>query len=175
MTRRTFLLLTALLLSACGFHLRGQASMPFKTLYLNAENPGSELVAELRRKLEVNRVQLVNAADQAEVTLNIVSEISDKQILSLGGDGRVNEFRLIYRVSLRAYDRQQQDWVPAEVAELRRDYRYDDTQALAKQAEETMLIQSLRSDMAQQIMRRLSRAKPQPPATPLHTPTPQPK
>ena len=34
--------------------------------------------------------------------LNIVFEMPDKQILSLGGDGRVNEFRLFYRVSLRA-------------------------------------------------------------------------
>ena len=163
MAIRTFALLTILLLllTACGFHLRGQAGMPFATLYLNAANPGTPLISELRRNLEANNVTLVNTAEQADVVLNIVSEDSDKQILSLGGSGRVNEFKLRYRVSLRAYDLRQHDWIPAENIVLSRDYSYDDTRVLAKEAEETLLIQSLRSDMVQQISRRLSRAKPQ--------------
>ena len=156
------LLLIALLLSACGYHLRGQASMPFKTLYLGVENPNTAFISDLRRSLEANHVQLVNSAEQADVVLNIVFEFSDKQILSLGGGGRVNEFRLTYRVSLRAYDLKQQDWIPAEEMELRRDYSYDDTKTLAKEAEEALLFQNMRSDMVQQIVRRLSRAKPQP-------------
>ena len=158
---RTLLLLTTLLLSACGFHLRGQVALPFESLYLDAANPTTPLIGELRRNLESNGVKLVDTADQAAVVLNIVFEIPDKQVLSLGGDGRVNEFRLLYRVSLRAYD-QQQDWIPAEEIALSRDYSYDDTKVLAKEAEEAMLYQSMRSDMVQQIMRRLSRAKPQP-------------
>ncbi|MFZ2540564.1 MAG: LPS assembly lipoprotein LptE [Gallionella sp.] len=156
------LLLTTLVLSACGFHLRGQMGMPFKKLYLDSANPNTHLIGELQRNLKSNRVELVGTAEQAEVVLNIVFEIPDKQILSLGGNGRVSEFRLFYRVSLRAYDRQQKDWIPAEEITLIRDYSYDDTRALAKEAEESLLYQSMRSDMVQQIIRRLSRAKPQP-------------
>jgi LPS-assembly lipoprotein len=44
---------------------------------------------------------------------------------------------------------------------LRRDYSYDDTEILAKESEETLLYQSMRSEMVQQIVRQLSRAKPQ--------------
>ena len=160
--RMIALLLTTLVLVACGFHLRGQAGMPFATLYLNAANPGTPFIADLRRNLETNKVKLVNTAEQADVVLNIVSEIPEKQILSLGGSGRVNEFQLLYRISLRAYDLKQQDWIPAEEIVLRRDYSYDDTKILAKDAEEVLLYQSMRSDMVQQIVRRLSRAKPQP-------------
>jgi len=162
MAMRTLLLLTVLLLSACGFHLRGQAGMPFDTLYLDAANPGTPFIADLRRNLEANKVRLVSSANEADVVLNIVLEIPEKQILTLGGSGRVNEFQLRYRVSLRAYDLKQQDWIPAEEMLLRRDYIYDDTQVLAKEAEEALLYQSMRSDMVQQIVRRLSRAKPQP-------------
>ena len=154
--------LAVIVLTACGFHLRGQVAMPFKTLYLNAVNAGTPFVSELRRSLEANHVQMVDASSKADLTLNIESEDSDKQILSLGGGGRVNEFRLTYRVSLRAYDLKQQEWIPAEEMEQRRDYSYDDTKILAKESEEALLLQSLRLDMAQQIMRRLSRAKPQP-------------
>ena len=159
--RMIALLLTALSLTACGFHLRGQAGMPFQTLYLDA-NAGAPFLNDLRRNLEANKVKLVSTAEQADVVLNIVSEIPEKQILTLGGSGRVNEFQLRYRVSLRAYDLKGQDWIPAEEVMLRRDYVYDDTKVLAKEAEETLLYQSMRSDMVQQIVRRLSRAKPQP-------------
>ena len=156
------LLLTTLLFSACGFHLRGQAGMPFGTLYLDAANPNTAFISDLRRNLEANNVKLVKTAEQADVVLNIVSEIPEKQILTLGGSGRVNEFQLRYRISLRAYDLKQQDWIPAEEMVLRRDYTYDDTKVLAKEAEEALLYQNMRSDMVQQIIRRLSRAKPQP-------------
>ena len=155
------LLLITLLLGACGFHLRGQVRMPFDTLYVDAVNPNTALISELRNGLAANRVRLVESADQATVVLNIVSEFPDKQILSLGSDGRVNEFRLQYRVSLRAYGKEL-DYIPAEDFSIRRDFSYDDTKVLAKEAEEAMLFQSMRSDMVQQILRRLSRAKPQP-------------
>jgi LPS-assembly lipoprotein len=158
-SQKIFILLTtALLLNACGFHLRGQVYMPFETIYLQTANPNTPFIRELRRNLEARQVKLVNIEDQAELVLDIVSEISEKQVLSLGGDGRVNEFRLFYRVSLRAYD-PQKDWLPAEEIALRSDYSYDDTKVLAKEAEETLLYQSMRSDMVQQIIRRLSRAK----------------
>ncbi len=159
---RLFILSWSLLLAGCGFHLRGQAGMPFASLYLEAANPGTAFIKDLKRNLEFNKVELVSKPEQAEVILNIVSELPEKQILTLGGTGRVSEFLLRYRVSLRAYNLKQQDWIPAEEIVLYRDYTYDDTQILAKEAEENLLYQSMRSDMVQQIVRRLSRAKPQP-------------
>lgn len=150
----------ALLLTACGFHLRGDAKMPFASLYIEAANTTSPLVTELRRNLEANHVQLVDKAEDADVVLNIASDLPEKQILTLGGSGRVSEFQLRYRVSLRAYDSEQREWLPADELLLSRDFTYDDAQILAKESEEAMLYQSMRSDMAQQIMRRLSHARP---------------
>lgn len=161
-SRMIALLSVALLLGACGFHLRGQAGMPFATLYLDAANPGTPLVAELRRNLEANNVTLVHSAEKADVVLSISLEMPEKQILSLGGSGRVNEYQLRYRVSLRAYDNKGQEWIPAEDISLRRDYSYNDAAILAKEQEEVLLYKSMRDDMVQQILRRLSRAKPQP-------------
>jgi LPS-assembly lipoprotein len=151
----------AMLLTACGFHLRGDVMMPFKTLYIEAANPLSPLIIELRRNLESSHVHLVEKAEQAEVVLNVSSEIPEKKILTLGGSGRVSEYLLGYRVSLRAYDQTQREWLPAVELQLSRDFTYDDTQILAKESEEATLYQSMRSDMVQQIMRRLSHAKPQ--------------
>jgi LPS-assembly lipoprotein len=158
---RLLVLLMSLLLTACGFHLRGQAGMPFDTLYLEAPNSGTPFIADLRRNLEASKIKFVNSAEQADVVLNIVSEIPEKQILTLRGSGGVNEFQLRYRVSLRAYDVKGREWMPAEEMILRRDYVYDDTKVLAKEAEEAQLYKSMTSDMVQQVVRRLSRAKPQ--------------
>ncbi len=134
--------------------------MSFQTIYLTAPNPASPFINELRRDLLANKVNLATSPEQADVVLDIVSENTEKQVLTLGADGRVNEYRLLYRVSLRAYNQQQQDWIPAEEMLQRRDYSYDDTQILAKEAEENLLNQSMSSDMVQQILRRLSHAKP---------------
>jgi len=154
------MLLTGVLLSACAFHLRDQISMPFKTLYLDTGNPATPLVADLKRSLEAMQVRLVNTAAQSEVILKIVYESTDKQILTLGSNGRVSEFRLNYRISFRAYDLKQRDWIPAEEMALYRDLSYDDTLVLAKEAEESLLYKSMRSDIVQQIIRQLSRSKP---------------
>lgn len=157
---RLLVVFAVVLLTACGFHPRGQAGMPFATLYIDAAAPNTPFIAELRRNMELNNVKLVHTADQADLVLNIVFELPERQILSLAGSGRVNEYQLIYRVSLRAYDKQRQDWIPAEEMVQRRDYTYSDAAILAKEQEEILLYKSMRNDMVQQIVRRLSRAKP---------------
>ncbi|ADL56867.1 LPS-assembly lipoprotein LptE [Gallionella capsiferriformans] len=154
------MLALAVLLAACGFHLRGEATMPFASLYIEAANPASPLIEELRQNLLANHIELTKSAGKADVVLNITSDIPEKQILTMGSNGRVSEFQLRYRVSIRAYDQEQREWLPTDELMLSRDYKYDDAQILAKEAEETLLYQSMRSDMVQQIVRRLSHAKP---------------
>ncbi|MDO8311419.1 MAG: LPS assembly lipoprotein LptE [Sideroxyarcus sp.] len=161
---RLLLLAVTLSLAACGFHLRGSnlkgIEFAFKSLYLKA--PGeTPFVADLRRALYVNKVALTSTSDQSELILEVVSEQTSKQILSLSGSGRVQEYQLIYRVSLRVYDSKQVDWLPAEEIVLTRILAYDDAQVLAKEQEEAMLYRDMRSDAVAQAVRRLSRAKPQ--------------
>ncbi|MBI5891770.1 MAG: hypothetical protein HZB47_14070 [Nitrosomonadales bacterium] len=161
---RTLLLLSVLALAACGFHLRGSnlkdVTFAFKSLYLKA--PGeTPFVADLRRALSSNNVALTVTAEQADLVLEVVSEQTLKQILSLSGAGRVQEYQLFYRVSLRAYDNKQNDWLPAEEISLSRILPYDDAQVLAKEQEEALLYKDMRADAVAQAVRRLNRAKPQ--------------
>lgn len=158
----------SLLLGACGFHLRGQSaySLPFQTLHIRSANDYAPFIAELKRAITDNGARVTDSSEQAQLTLHIVSETTDKQILSLSGGGRVREYRLQYRVSLRVYDQKQQDWLAPEEITLRRDFSYDDAQVLAKEQEEAMLFQNMRGDAVQQILRRLNRAKPPQQAAP---------
>ena len=160
-TQTTLLLALTLLLGACGFHLRGQGAfaLPFQTLYIKSANDYAPFITELKHAIKTNGVQITDTPDQAQLTLHIVSEAVDRQILSLSGGGRVREYLLQYHVSLRAYDQKQQDWVAAEEITLRRDFSYNDTQILAKEQEEALLYQNMRSDAVQQVLRRLNHAK----------------
>ena len=131
----------------------------FHSIYVRApaETP---FVSEVKRGLEINGLEVKAAADQADLVLDIAFDRSDKQILALGATGHVQEYLLQYVVSLRAYDKQQQEWLPAAEIHLQRDFPYDDSQALAKEQEEALLYRDMRQDAVQQVLRRLSLAKP---------------
>ncbi|MFH2135852.1 MAG: LPS assembly lipoprotein LptE [Pseudomonadota bacterium] len=163
--RNILLSLSLLTLAACGFHLRGSdlqdVRFGFKSVYLKTQGE-TPFVVELRRTLGKNKMEPVATPDQAELILEIVSENTTKQILSLSGSGRVREYQLGYRVSMRAYDLQQVEWLPPDDVRLNRTLAYDDALILAKQQEEAQLYKDMRADAVAQTVRRLMRAKPQP-------------
>ncbi|MDD2928426.1 MAG: LPS assembly lipoprotein LptE [Sideroxydans sp.] len=162
--RNLLLSISLLTLAACGFHLRGSdlqdVRFGFKSLYLKTQGE-SPFVAELRRTLIKNKMEPVATTAQAELVLEIVSEKTTKQILSLSGSGRVREYQLGYRVSLRAYDQQRVEWLPQDDVQLTRVLTYDDAVILAKEQEEAQLYKDMRADAVAQTVRRLMRANPQ--------------
>ncbi len=159
---RIVLILLALSLSSCGFHLRGRhaqiKAFSFASLYIKSAAP-SPFVVDLESGLEVYKIKLVTTAAEADLTLDITSETSDKQISVLSGAGQVREFQLRYRVSLRAYDKQLNDWIPADEISLQRTLTFTGAEVLAKEQEEALLFKDMRADAVQQVIRRLSRAK----------------
>lgn len=155
--RKLFIALFALLLSACGFQLRGTVDMPFDSVYIKSGR-GTPIAQALARGISTgSHAKVVDKEENAQVVLNILSSSQEKRILSLGGGGKVREYQLIYRLSFNA-TRNGDEVIPAQQIELRRDMTYDDTQALAKQYEESMLYQNMQNDAIQQVLRRLQGA-----------------
>ena len=153
-------LLLALLLTtltACGFQLRGMADLPFKSIYV--QNSASAIGKSLTRSLRTSGVEVLPTADGAEMLLELSGETTSKNILSLSGGGKVREYELIYRVTIRMRQASATLWSAPQTIESRRDYSYDDTQLLAKESEEARLISDMRNDAAREIMRRLNAQK----------------
>jgi LPS-assembly lipoprotein len=152
-----------LVLTSCGFHVRGHSSAPvqlaFQSVYLRTINE-TPFVEDLRKALTLNKVKIAGSADEATVTLDIISEATDKQILSLSAAGKVLEYELRYRVALSAYDNQLVYWLPAAEVSMSRTMAYDDSQVLAKEQEQALIYKEMRSDAVAQVIRRLSRAQP---------------
>jgi LPS-assembly lipoprotein len=152
-------LLIAAAVTACGFHLRGEANYPFATIYLNSPAT-SPITTDLRRALEgTGSAKLVAAADKAEVVLDINSVEDEKHILSLSSAGKVFEYLLTKRILFRVHDSDGNDWLATSEVLIRRTYTYSDTEALAKQYEEERLWRDMQSDAVQQVVRRLQAAK----------------
>lgn len=147
-------------LASCGFHLRGQAAIPYKTLFIET-NGYSSYALDLERAIRSgSETKVVHSRDEAEAILKIVGEVQEKRILSLSSAGRVREFELIYKVIYRLADRAGNDLAPPGEIQLRRDMTYDDTEVLAKESEELLLYRDMKTDAVQQMLRRLSVAKP---------------
>jgi len=148
----------ALTLAACGFQMRGMADLAFHKLYI--KNNTLSISKSLKKTLEVNGVTIVNNPEKAELMLELMSESTEKKILSLSGGGLVREFEIFYRVNFRLRDPSSELWGPMQMIEGRRDYSYDDTQLLAKQSEEGRLYDDMRVDAVRELLRRLIVQKP---------------
>ena len=120
-------------------------------------NPEPQPVDELF--FDAQNARLVDSPANADATLIIMSEIREKQILSLGGQGRVREYQLRYRVGYQVTDGKATTLIaPTEIV-LKRDISFNDSEVLAKEAEEANLYRDMQTDAVNQLVRRLQAAK----------------
>ena len=158
MLSRTALVVLLVTLAGCGFRLRGTADVPFQTLYV--PNSDSGIALDLKRNVQAGtQAKVVDDAKQAEAVLVFSEELREKNILSLSSQGRVREFQLRYRVGFRVHDGKGGEFIPQTSIALTRDITFNDSDVLAKEAEEQLLFRDMQSDMVQQIMRRLASSR----------------
>jgi LPS-assembly lipoprotein len=149
----------ALGLPACGFHLRGDVSYPFSSLYVTGP-PSSPIVQELKRTLESGgSTKLADSAKDSQAILEVTNVVDDKGVLSLSGGGRVSEYVLTKRVSFNLHDIEGRDWMPAGEITVRRSYTFSESEVLARQSQEQQMLRDMQTDVVQQIIRRLQAAK----------------
>ena len=146
------------LLAGCGFHLRGDVTYAFSTLFINAP-ANVPFAAELKRALAGGGTTLVDTAAAAQVILDVSSVTDDKQVLSLSGGGRAREYLLTKRVTFALHDAGGKDWLPAAEIVVRRSYTFNESEVLAREAEEAKLLKEMQTDAVQQVVRRLQAAK----------------
>jgi len=144
-------------LAACGFQLRGQATLPFDTLYVPGASP---LAVQLKRNITAGtQSKIVPVEKEAAAILGITNEARDKVILSFNTSGLVREYQLRYRVGFRLYDAKGRNYIAPSEIQLTRDVTFNESQVLAKESEDALLYADMQSDMVHQIIRRLVAAR----------------
>ena len=150
--------LLCLELAACGFHLRGEATYAFSSIFVNSPM-SPPFGVELKRALaNAGTAKLLESPVEAEVVLDVPSVQDDKEVLSLSSGGSVREYQLIKRVQFRLHDKEGGEWMPTAEIVIRRSYTFNETQVLARDLEEQRLQRDMQTDAVQQIIRRLQSA-----------------
>jgi LPS-assembly lipoprotein len=148
--------MSLLSLNGCGFALRGPVNFPFASIYV-AFPDNSLLGGELKRNISANGKTLISSdGNAAEVVLEVLGESREKTILSLNSQGRVREYNLTYNLRFRVKDKTGKEVLEPTAISLKRNISFNETQVLAKEAEEALLYRDMQSDLVQQIMRRLA-------------------
>lgn len=161
-SRRSFVLasLAMTALAGCGFKMRGPQPLRFKTIHLGMD-PYSPFAIQLRREIEASGTTTIVATPaEADVRLDILRNERNREILSLSGAGTIREYQLDQTIVFRVLDRAGNERFPATALRARREYDFDDAQAIAKQREEILLFNDMERDLLQQLMRRLATVRP---------------
>lgn len=133
-----------LMITSCGFHLRGMTEISFKTISLE----GKELsfTKNLKKTLASNNVTIILPTENPELRIELLSEESEKRILSLSGQGLVREFEIFYRVRYRIKTIDSETWSQENIIETRRDFTFSDSNLIGKEEEERQLNESMRNE-----------------------------
>ncbi len=167
MLRRRFMaaLASCLLLSACGFHLRGQesANLPASLTTLRLSAPAyAPLTVEMRNVLKGQAgIKVVEDLDASVATLTLAGEQIGSQVQAIDISGKVSDYLLNYSVTFSLTAADGKVLLPSQVIKLQREYTFDKLNVLAKEREDEFLRREMRRDAVQQILRRLASLMPQ--------------
>lgn len=160
MKRRVFFSSVFLMaLSACGFQLRQAPNYPFRTLYSGLPE-ASVFGQDLKRNISAfGRVEVISdpkQVERADVIFDLLLELPEKVILSRTSAGAVREFQLRFRIRFKLRSRDGIELIPDTELVQERDISFNETAALSKETEEGLLYRDMRSDLVQQVLRRLA-------------------
>jgi len=149
------LIIISSLLNACGFQLRGSFESNFDSI--NISGGTKDFTKILKKRIKQAGIK-IKSGPNAERSVEIISNTFTKNILSLGGDGKVREYEIKYQVSYR-FKSQQGEWSNNIDLEVMREYAYDDDDLLAKGTEEATLIKGMKDQIIRTMVSQISLIK----------------
>jgi LPS-assembly lipoprotein len=144
--KNTFLLLTLVFVTACGYHLRGNIDLPegMKNIYL--EGGSGQLREGLKKTLRFSDGNLVDRAEDAGIIVKVTQEKMRRRVVSLNSTGRANEYELYYKLDFILLDVEGKKLSEIQPVEITREYFIDQDEILGKSNED----QTIRDEMYRQ-------------------------
>lgn len=165
--RFVVVIVAASLLTACGFKLRNSnpvsgRTLPFATISLSIPAQ-SELYSQIQTAIDASTsTRVVSDATKADAILTVISDTSEKSILSLSAAGRAREYQLVRNFRFKVHNSQQAEYVPVSHISVRRTMAFSDDLVLSKESEEAVIWNDVQKDLISQLMRRILAAKAKP-------------
>ena len=148
----------ALVLSACGFHLRGTGSFDFglKELRFTSADRLAPLAKTLQERLQSQGVELTNSADYS---LYLGREEQSSRTISFTAGTRSSERMLTSSVDYEIRSGQLPALIKGQ-AEVQRALAFNQNHVSASSEEARMLRDEMRNELVMQLMLRLQAIKP---------------
>jgi len=145
----------ALLLSACGFQLRGTGNTEFALteIDLQARDSHGQTLQQLKELLESNGVRVHSGA---KYSLNLTNEQSRKRTASYTRAARTAEYELTTTLDYEFLGPQNTPLLRDRV-EVQRVYVYDSNNLIGSSQEADQLRQEMRRELLQQLVMRVQR------------------
>jgi len=144
-----------LVISACGFQLRGDIKANFDSISISGGT--SSFNKTLQRKFRQAGITITSPSD-AEKIVQIIENKFTKTILTLTGTGAVSEYQLDYNVTYR-FKSKDGPWNLPVTIEASRTYTYDDSDILAKDEEEKRLVSGMEDQLIKTMATQISLSK----------------
>lgn len=150
--------LLTLLISGCGFKLRGLYDIPESLTQVAVENTSGDqrLEQTLEQALQANGVEI---SSLAPYRIELLEQRFDRRTLSLDRNARASEYELRGEVTFRVTDSEGKELLPERTLMSERSYNVDSTNITASNSQEPVLRQQIYQDLAQQIMRQYIRLR----------------
>lgn len=146
-------------LSACGFKLRGDIQLAFRSIRLGFA-PRSMMGLEVQRQLAlVPDLRIVDTDAEAEVVMDVLTDQVTRVVSASTAAGQVREFAITTRLKFRVRTPAGRELVGPTELGLAQTLSYNESAALAKESEESQMVETMRRDIAAQVMRRLAAIK----------------
>lgn len=158
-TARYGLVLSLILASSCGFHLRGSVLLPddIDAVHLQVANPA--LGEEIKLLLEAGDAVIAPTNEGADITLLVTPERLGRRLLAVDPKtGKAREFELTYAISCQVLAKEGQTLMPDQTISLSRDLVFDPEAVIGSAREEEIIYTEMRRDAARQIMARMQSA-----------------
>src|ERR1700682_6234926 len=147
--RRATTLAATLVLSACGFHMRGEVQLPagMQRVHVQIADPYSPLGRDLEAALKRSGAKVENAAGEGIAEISIPAVSIAPIVRSVGANAFVNEFSMVYHVEMQITDANGKILMPKQVTEHSREFTFDQTQAIGTSAEQDEIKKEMERDM----------------------------
>ncbi len=150
--------LIILLLTSCGFHLRGMQDMPIwlDNIAIVIQNAHRDLEPRLAERLAGYHINVSTEPDLAKYWLIIESDAIQQRVTGISSSTTSRQYQLIYTVSFKLQAGRGKEIIPLTTVASTRQVTINNNRILGSNDEQATLQSEMRRDAAIQILARLA-------------------